>query len=93
MARTQWVAAPAKRAVQFVLDQPLRVPVKMTTAVGVRSFRPLNETAFVEAAYHRVRNLPVRTVWQTRHRADRALLTAWKMKNVNLPYWRKSLSR
>lgn len=68
---------------------PARIPVKITNLLGVRPFRPLNETAILESFVHRVRYLPQSTLWATRHRIEHVQGVAWRLKNVDLPYWQK----
>lgn len=72
---------------------PVRVPVAVTAKLGMPPFRRLNETVILEAAYYRIRYLPQSTVWKVRHRTDRIRLVAWRMKNVDLPYWKKTHPR
>lgn len=69
---------------------PARIPVKVTNLLGVKAFRPLNETAHVEAFIRRVRYLPQSTVWKTRHRIEHVRGVAWRIKHVDLPYWQKT---
>lgn len=61
--------------------------------MGTQPFRPLNETAHVEAFVRRVRHLPQSTVWKTRHRVEHVQGVVWRWKNIDLPYWQKTRSR
>ncbi len=73
------------------LEMPaIRVPVRVTTVVGMRAFRPLNETAILESLHYQVRHLPERALWMGRYRVEDMRLLAWRLKNVDLPNWQKT---
>ena len=91
--RADWIASPATKAVHRVLDLPIRLPVKVTSALGLRAFRPLNETVHVQALFWKVRYLPQSSVWKVRHRVDDIRMTAWRIKNVEVLYWKKTHGR
>lgn len=87
--RAGWIASPATMVVHRVLALPIRVPVKVTNAFGLRAFRPLNETVHLQALFWRVRYLPQSSVWKARRRVDGIRMTAWRIKNIEIPYWKK----
>lgn len=91
--RAGWIAASGRtgtRVVHRVLDLPIRVPAKVTNRLGMHAFRPLNETVHVQALYWRIRYLPQSSVWKVRHRLDHVRLAAWRIKHVEIPYWKKT---
>jgi hypothetical protein len=55
-----------------------------------RKWRPLKETVFFESLAYKIVYFPSRLVWSIIHFFDAVSLRLWRIKNVDIPYKKRS---